>query len=491
VRQDLLRWIVVILIAALALTLYGCAGSPQRINTSTVEFYRLRVRLKTTSQGAMLTLDDTGSVLSGRLVESGGNDVRKGITMRNVWVGEKESAGTGSGKSVTVEYALKPEAANGTLQFHLKQRTPDWSSVSVYGARGSTLTPLRRLEHSGGDPLDFSVSLEPLGKAQPEAVHLEDETSDKMVWAFYYPWYGSLEDWGQGILQDRPEELYVSNERDAIKRHIAEAKEAGIDGFLSSWWGPRSYTDENLKTLLDVADRNDFQVGINFETLGSKDADGKDQPLEENELYRWLRYLISTYQDYPAWTKVNGKPLIVLWASNTVPTESWKNVIERLRSENLDATYIGHFGEEDPGLTVLDIFDGLHTYNVLNVISSVDDTEKLRNVYETTGRAVQNYNLLTGSPKRKIWAPTVMPGYDDHLIPDRTTPVLDRRDGAFYSACWDAALASYPDWVFITSWNEWWEHTYIEPSEGYGDRYLELTRQCSESWKDGKGSPGE
>ncbi|MGB3905510.1 MAG: glycoside hydrolase family 99-like domain-containing protein [Anaerolineae bacterium] len=40
----------------------------------------------------------------------------------------------------------------------------------------------------------------------------------------------------------------------------------------------------------------------------------------------------------------------------------------------------------------------------------------------------------------------------------------------------EAALHSDPDWIFITTWNEWWEHTYIEPSESYGDQYLEITR---------------
>ena len=38
-------------------------------------------------------------------------------------------------------------------------------------------------------------------------------------------------------------------------------------------------------------------------------------------------------------------------------------------------------------------------------------------------------------------------------------------------------LAGNPDWVFITTWNEWWEHTHIEPSEKFGDQYLRITEE--------------
>jgi len=56
-------------------------------------------------------------------------------------------------------------------------------------------------------------------------------------------------------------------------------------------------------------------------------------------------------------------------------------------------------------------------------------------------------------------------------------------DGEFYRSTFEAALESDPDWIFITSWNEWWEHTYIEPSELYGDQYLRMTREFARQWK--------
>jgi len=45
------------------------------------------------------------------------------------------------------------------------------------------------------------------------------------------------------------------------------------------------------------------------------------------------------------------------------------------------------------------------------------------------------------------------------------------------------ARESHPDWILITSFNEWWENTHIEPSETYGHQYLDFTAQYSAEFK--------
>jgi len=99
------------------------------------------------------------------------------------------------------------------------------------------------------------------------------------------------------------------------------------------------------------------------------------------------------------------------------------------------------------------------------------------------GRAVRYYHLLADSAAPKIWAPAIQPGYDDLLIPGRTGALRDRKDGAFYRATFDAAVQSEADWLSICTWNEWWEHTYIQGSQLYGDQYLRITRELAEKWK--------
>jgi hypothetical protein len=55
--------------------------------------------------------------------------------------------------------------------------------------------------------------------------------------------------------------------------------------------------------------------------------------------------------------------------------------------------------------------------------------------------------------------------------------VSERQNGAYYDTQWRSALQAGADWVVVTSWNEWWENTQIEPSEKYGDFYATRTKE--------------
>jgi len=83
----------------------------------------------------------------------------------------------------------------------------------------------------------------------------------------------------------------------------------------------------------------------------------------------------------------------------------------------------------------------------------------------------------------KIWAATAQPGYDDRNIPGRDGTLIDRANGATYTGIFEAAINSESDWILITSFNEWWEHTHIETSKNYGNLYLELTAKYADIYK--------
>ena len=104
---------------------------------------------------------------------------------------------------------------------------------------------------------------------------------------------------------------------------------------------------------------------------------------------------------------------------------------------------------------------------------------------------VRRWAEQTGRPK--LWLATISPGWDDRRAPCKTdvrvpnTPHrLDRADGATYEATFEAALNSNPDWLFLSSFNEWVEGSYIEPSEQYGDKYMQLTRELVRRFREGK-----
>lgn len=438
----------------------------------TVSFYRLRIEYSTTCDWTTLDLPNSTNILSVRLITIDGEPTNIEANIHRLALNQSlTAAGEGRAISITVDYALGPEALNEPLSFLLQKGDLNGSIVRVFSVIGSDLQLIQEINHlgviensSGLNPLEFSIDLVSLKNSLPHQLQIQPVR--KMLWAFYYPWY-NLSDWSSSLLKDRPAALYASDDSKAITRQIEQAQTAGIDGFISSWWGPGHYTDRNLKLLLDIAHTKNFSVTIYFETL----EDGK--PRDSKEIFTWLSYAISTYSDHPAFMKVNDKPLIVIWASNAVSLTTWKNIFAELRTQGQDAIYLA-MGYD---LANLEVFDGLHEYGIFTI-------PDLTQTFTSVGRATRYYPLLADSPASKIWVATAQPGYDERLIPGRSGLFRERDNGAFYRTTFNAALQSDPDWIFITTWNEWWEHTYIEPSELYGDQYLQITHEFANKWKE-------
>jgi hypothetical protein len=76
-----------------------------------------------------------------------------------------------------------------------------------------------------------------------------------------------------------------------------------------------------------------------------------------------------------------------------------------------------------------------------------------------------------------------MPGYDDTRLGRPDGFRTDRRGGSYYRDLWQAAIDTRPTIISITSWNEWPEGSHIEPSKGYGDLYLNITREMSAAYR--------
>ncbi|MFH1150894.1 MAG: endo-1,3-alpha-glucanase family glycosylhydrolase [Actinomycetota bacterium] len=468
------------LLAALLAVSAGCGGGP-RVAEPPVGCYTLRVRLTTTAEAARAKIEGGPEVLSLSVLERGGEAIKAGANADSAWVRrEAGEAGQREG-SVTVEYLLATGSVAG-LSITGEQRAGGTTTIEAADVTGGAEARKESLSLGEGS----QAASRPIGAlftgVRPKTVARERPVEGTPALAFYYPWYGSQDDWSSEILSDRPAQPYVSDDEAAILRQIEQAQGAGLDGFISSWWGPGTYTDENLALLLDVASREGFRVAVNFETLADKDAEGKDSPIEEARISKWLEYLLVTYADHPAMMEVDGKPLVFLWASDAVELEAWRRVLGGLERRGHDATFIGMVGAGGPPAGSLDVFDGLHVYNPLGLTGNTGDIGMLTAEYAETGSVVRYYGNLAGGGPR-IWAPTAMPGYDDDLIPDREGIVIPRDDGAYYRSCLQAAIDSEPDILLVTSWNEWWEHTYIEPSEKYGDTFLEMTLEMTGSWR--------
>ncbi|MBS3792673.1 glycoside hydrolase family 99-like domain-containing protein, partial [Candidatus Bipolaricaulota bacterium] len=81
------------------------------------------------------------------------------------------------------------------------------------------------------------------------------------------------------------------------------------------------------------------------------------------------------------------------------------------------------------------------------------------------------------------------PGYDDSAVPDRDTPVRERRGGKYYRDSWKKLLAltdkTDNHLIAIETWNEYHEGTEIAPSTEHGKKYLNITKEYVNKFKSG------
>lgn len=445
-------------------------ATPTPVPSETVGYFQLRFEFGTGSDWTSLEPANPAAVLSLRQV--GGTDkARIDLGAYRVSMTQPiDSAKAGVNITTTFDLALAPNALDQPFKLLLQKGWLNASRLRIYHVAGGNAQFIQEITHRatvsiGTNAAEFTLDLSKLKSTPARQGSVPRNSAPKMLWAFYYPWYNTS-DWSSPQLKDHPVARYASSDARALARHIDQAKSAGIDGFVSSWWGPNHETDQNLRLLLDAARDRDFKVAIYLETL----ENGK--PQSPDEMARWLAYAISTYRDHSAYMKVNGKPVMAIWSSNTFPPATWASVFERLRAQGQEAFYLG-MGYDAASLS---LFDGLHQYAVFNL-------PKLAQTFQVVGRSMRYYPLLDAAAAPKLWAATVQPGYDERAIPGRKGLFQERGSGAFYRSTFEAATASNPDWILITSWNEWWEHTYVEPSELYGDAYLQLTREYANKWK--------
>jgi hypothetical protein len=211
------------------------------------------------------------------------------------------------------------------------------------------------------------------------------------------------------------------------------------------------------------------------ETYVANPGNDPNAPTDPRTLFNWLADLVDRYGSHPAYLRIGDRPVIFIYLASRLAPSEWADLQARLRSSGRDPLLIGDFSRS----ALLEPFDGEYQYtNVLlgrDALVTFNLAESLR---------VRTYHLLRPGDRRRLWVAPVTPGYDDRRLVDRTTPrVVDRSDGSVYDAQWTTAIDTGADWAIVTSWNEWWENTEIEPGEKYGSIYLDRTRVWTDAFK--------
>ena len=161
------------------------------------------------------------------------------------------------------------------FQAYLTDLTSSWMRITINkGHIGETTVSLRTVESAGSDllasythkgvadasdPANARTYLlrttEITSRVAPQILEVPGETSlgGQKVLAFYYSWYGIPEGPSGRWVHWNPYKshrdsahiplagYYDSQDPETVRRHIHEAKEAGIDGFIATWWGKGTF----------------------------------------------------------------------------------------------------------------------------------------------------------------------------------------------------------------------------------------------------------
>lgn len=326
----------------------------------------------------------------------------------------------------------------------------------------------------------------------------------KQVFAVYYPWWPTREGWAidpnYGV-DDLPVIPYGTSQQSDVAAVIDRAQAAGVDGFFSSWQGKGNGSDDGMKALIAAANqKTNFSVAAYMETrvanakhdyLGVPDAASQPDPVY---IEQWITDIVRDYGSAPSYLKMNKMmpdgttklvPVIVVyWAGDTgrdpqqngdLTPAQWKGIFADLHSQGVDAFYMAE--TLDPAY--LDAFDGMHAYHLVS--SSPADLDAM---VAKRSVATKTYSLLTDPrAQRKLYMGTVTPGLDTTWRQNPPPVFVDRANSDKYRFMWDTTIKYYPDWMLITSWNEFSERTYIEASNKYGRLYQDLTKNYSDQYK--------
>ncbi len=439
------------------------------VNQSTLsygtQFFHLRFELSTTSDWVTLSNANPESILGSRVIAESGvavnTDTSRIDTGQFALTQPIVNAQAEQNVSITVDYAMSASIQSNPPHFALDKGNLNQANLRVYVVTENQLT----LIHEGqldGNTLHFALNSTELTGISP--ILLQESSAQKLLLAFYYPWYDA-DSWQIHNWSDAPLSQTASTSPETMTRVITQAQSVGIDAFISSWNGPQTPSDRIFADMLDTAQALDFKMGIYLETLSNEGT------LTQADIENWLNYALTNYGSHPAMLRENGKPVIFIWASSYLSLDQWSSIFANLHSIGRDAFFIGA-GSDESNLTV---FDGNHHYGV--PIGA--------DVYENARKAswtVNSYEMIAESTSPRLWVAPANPGFDD---PARPSLLHDRDNGNLYRSTLDAAIESMPDWIVICSWNEWPEGTAIEPSEKYGDQYLQITREYADRWKNG------
>ena len=253
--------------------------------------------------------------------------------------------------------------------------------------------------------------------------------------AFYYPWFPESEHWATRYTPSLGK--YDSSDKRILATHVAQAKYAGLDAFISSYWGKDTPTAHRLPLLLDTAGSQGFHVAVYYE------PESWSTPPSSSMLSQDFDALYEL-TDHPAWLRVDGKPVLFVY---NIGREASCTAVGRLLAANQGRFYLN-----------------------LKAFAGYRDCPAQPNSWH-------QYVPASGYDQQGSDSASISPGFYKF---DEPAPRLVRDLERFHADV-TRQVASGARWQLVTTFNEWGEGTAVEPSRewesasGYGT-YLDALR---------------
>lgn len=233
-------------------------------------------------------------------------------------------------------------------------------------------------------------------------------------------------------------DLYSSKDINLIKWELSLLKKAGINFFISSWWGQNSYEDQALYTISQLLPTSinpypDAKFCIYYE------LDGQGIDIPEAQIISDINYVLSTYSNNPNYLKINGKPVVFVYqiANNIIGYETDLQKAQKW----YDAK------------NQIKIQTGIDIYMVLKVFTGYQS-------YTNLADSWHQYGPATGFEAQSPYSAYISPGF---YKSGESSPRLVRDPSTFEQNVKQLANTNV-QWKLIETWNEWGEGSGIEPA---------------------------
>ncbi|HVL09669.1 MAG TPA: glycoside hydrolase family 99-like domain-containing protein [Burkholderiaceae bacterium] len=443
--------------------------------------------------------------------------------------GCRPSAGFDSAGYLATNPDIRAAGYNPLLHFIRHGRTEDRRGVLVVDERffpaegklpGTAAEPRSLLS----DHPAVSDAL-PLPQFEPSTGRPVPESEFPRTYAFYLSQFHPIAEnnWAHGmgftewnnVIQTKP--LFATHDQpkvpgelgyydlralDVMREQVRLAQEHGITGFCFYYYyfhGKRllykpveNYINSDLKMPFFFLWANE-----NWSKRwdgGDKEVIIAQQHSKEDDL-AFIRGLFPIFED-ERYTKVNGKPILCVYKAHLFPdiaatTDLWR---EEAIQHGFSGLYLVMVDDWVPDV-IPRVFGFDASYEIpsnvipADVLSTEADTLGLSDAF--TGRIVDyekfaRFHMSRPFPEHKRFRTVMLPWDNTARYGQRAIVHLNTGGDAYKLWLSQALLDTYERYpaeerfVFLHSWNEWCEGTYLEPDRRQGRRRLEETRDTIE-----------